>query len=207
MRLLQMAQQDQKCTSPAKDCQSNCFYPIALLALLTLFSPCWTATDCQTNRCYRIAVLALLTLFAPFLQIAQQNQEKASIAADCQSNCCCPIAMVALLAFSMQVLQMAQHATGSDGPAKPGRHKSCNRMSVHLLLSNCYGDTVYFAFPLLDFPCSLDCPNSNLDEAQQTLSPVGFLDNVSDICRSALHFPNHSKTPENPENQLHQRPR
>ena len=39
--------------------------------------------------------------------------------------------------------------------SKMGMHKSCNRLSMELLLSDCYGGTVGFVFTFLDFPC--DC--------------------------------------------------
>ena len=38
-----MAQQNWECTNLETDCQSNCCYPIDMVALLTLFSPCWTS--------------------------------------------------------------------------------------------------------------------------------------------------------------------
>ena len=50
-------------------------------------------------------------------------------------------------------------------------HKSWHRLSIQLLLSNCYGATLDFVFPLLDFPCTPDSPNSSLDEAQRKPSP------------------------------------
>ena len=71
-RLLRMAQQNGNAT----DCQSNCCYPIAMLALLTL-----------------------LSLVEP-LQVAQQNHECTSLATDCQSNhCCYPVAMLATMSL------------------------------------------------------------------------------------------------------------
>ena len=38
-----MAQQNGECTNLDTDRQSDCCYPIAMVALLTLFSPCWTS--------------------------------------------------------------------------------------------------------------------------------------------------------------------
>ena len=41
--------------------------------------------------------------------------------------------------------------------SKMGTRKSCNRLSMELLLSDCYGGTVGFVFTFLDFPCDWHC--------------------------------------------------
>ena len=51
-----------------------------MLALSALLSPCWTDTDCQSTCYYPIALVALLTYFPPLLQMSRQNQERTSLA-------------------------------------------------------------------------------------------------------------------------------
>ena len=64
--------------------------------------------------------------------------------------------MVRLLQNLSAVLVITMHCALIMLPlytSKMGMHKSCNRLSIQLLLSDCCAGTIDLVFPLLDFPC------------------------------------------------------